>query len=185
MEPLEKLQKILCLLVWVCFACTQWPSKIALARIELPVAVDQDVCFSPKGNCDIKLIQFVQSAKKSIAVAIYAINLDDLVQVLVSQAKKMPVRVIVDKSQAHGKHSLVRKLIQSGVNVRYGRQHGIFHNKFIIVDQQRMETGSFNYTNNAARNNSENQIYINTPSIIAQYQRYFEDLWKNARYSRQ
>ena len=43
---------------------------------------DQEVCFSPNERCDIKLTKFVESAKGSIDVAIYDINLDQLVHQL-------------------------------------------------------------------------------------------------------
>jgi phosphatidylserine/phosphatidylglycerophosphate/cardiolipin synthase-like enzyme len=141
---------------------------------------DQEVCFSPDEYCDIKLLKFVQSAQKSIDVAIFDINLDQLVHALLVQAQKIPVRIIVDKREAKGPHSLVSLLIKAGANVRHGRQRGIFHNKFMIVDGKMIETGSFNYTHHASRSNNENQIYLANPQIVERFKKHFDEIWKRA-----
>jgi phosphatidylserine/phosphatidylglycerophosphate/cardiolipin synthase-like enzyme len=142
--------------------------------------VDNEVCFSPDELCDIKLEKFVQSAEKSLDIAIFDVTLDKFVHEVLVATKKMPVRIIVDKRQAHGENSLVPTLIKAGAEVRYGHQRGIMHNKFTIVDNKRVETGSFNYTNNASFNNHENQIYLSNPSIVARYREEFDKMWANA-----
>jgi phosphatidylserine/phosphatidylglycerophosphate/cardiolipin synthase-like enzyme len=146
--------------------------------------VDEEVCFSPDDPCDIKLIKFVDSAQGSIEVAIFDINRDELVHHLLVQARKIPVRVLVDQRQAKGEHSLVPLLIKvaataegSKLQIRIGRQRGIMHNKFTIVDGKMIETGSFNYTNSATDRNNENQIYLAKPSIVDRYKKRFEEIW--------
>jgi phosphatidylserine/phosphatidylglycerophosphate/cardiolipin synthase-like enzyme len=140
--------------------------------------IDQEVYFAPDEACDIKLTKFIQSAQKSIDIAIFDINLDKLVhEILVQTKKKIAVRIVVDRRQAKAPHSLVPLLIKAGANVRIGRQRGIMHNKFTIVDGKMIETGSFNYTNGAAFKNNENQVYLATPSIVERYRKRFEQLW--------
>ncbi len=141
---------------------------------------DLEVCFSPADPCDIKLIKFVQSAQKSLDIAIYDINLDQLVHEILVQSKKIPVRIIVDRRQAKGNHSLVPLLKKAGADIRYGHQRGIFHNKFTIVDNKMIETGSFNYTHHAATANHENQVYLANPKIIETYRKHFDELWSQA-----
>jgi phosphatidylserine/phosphatidylglycerophosphate/cardiolipin synthase-like enzyme len=148
--------------------------------IELEAPRDEEVCFSPMGSCAEKLVQFIRSAKKSVDVAIYDINQVDVVHELVVQANKIRVRVIVDRRQIREEHSAVPTLIRAGLDVRYGRQRGIFHNKFTVVDDKRVETGSFNYTQNASENNSENQVYLASPAIVGRYEKHFDELWKKA-----
>lgn len=164
-----------------------WPRE-AQARPANPLAkpvnetqvqapVDDEACFAPDEPCDIKLVKFVRSAKKSIDVAIFDLNLDQLVHELLLQSRRIPVRFVVDVRQAKASHSLVPMLIRSGARVRIGRQRGIMHNKFLIVDEKRLETGSFNYTNGAAFKNSENQLYLATPAVVSRYRSRFEKLW--------
>jgi phosphatidylserine/phosphatidylglycerophosphate/cardiolipin synthase-like enzyme len=150
----------------------------------VPAPKDEEACFSPDEPCDIKLIKFVGSAKKSIDVAIYDLNLDELAHKLLIQSRSIPVRVVVDERQAKGEHSLVPMLLKAGLPIRYGRQRGIMHNKFVIVDGQTVEVGSFNYTHHASRANQENQLYLAKPSIVERYRKRFEKIWSEAKVPR-
>jgi len=138
-----------------------------------------DTCFSPTEQCDVKLSLFLRKAKKSLDVAIYAINLPGTTEALISTSKHLKVRVVVDRVQSKGKKSTVPELVAAGVQVRYGVQKGsgIMHNKFSIVDGAEVELGSFNYTEHAASVNHENQFYTDASIVVARYQAYFEELW--------
>lgn len=152
------------------------PTDLAL----LPEPKPNEVCFSPEEPCGAKLVKFVLGAKKSLDLAIYDINLDQLVHSLAVASKRIPVRIIVDQRQSKGEHSLVGLLVKAGVNVRYGRQRGIMHNKFILRDGQTLETGSFNFTNHATLANNENQIYLDTPEIVSRYAKHYDKIWAEA-----
>jgi phosphatidylserine/phosphatidylglycerophosphate/cardiolipin synthase-like enzyme len=71
-------------------------------------------------------------------------------------------------------------MIKAGAAVRFGRQRGIMHNKFAIVDGKMVELGSFNYTHHASRANSENQIYLSNPKVVARFQQRFDKIWASA-----
>ncbi|PWU20269.1 MAG: hypothetical protein C5B49_04545 [Bdellovibrio sp.] len=142
---------------------------------------DGEVCFSPDEHCDIKLTKFIESAHTSLDIAIYDINLEQLVHQIILQSKKMPVRVLVDKRQTKERNSLVDLLVKAEVPVRFGHQRGIMHNKFAVVDGKMIETGSFNFTNHATEANSENQIYLSTPAIVGRYQDRFNKIWNDGK----
>ncbi len=150
-------------------------SVINEALVVPPVA--NEVCFAPDDPCDIKLTKFVQSAKSSLDIAIFDLNLDKLVHEILVQTKKIQVRILVDRRQAKSDHSLVSLLLKAGAKVKIGHQRGIMHNKFVIVDGKMLETGSFNFTNGAAFKNNENQVYLSTPTIVARYKAQFEKIW--------
>jgi phosphatidylserine/phosphatidylglycerophosphate/cardiolipin synthase-like enzyme len=158
----------------------KWVSSLqeAIRPIMISPPKDSEVCFSPQDPCDLKLIKFLDTAEKSIDIAIYDINIDELVHHLLLKAKKIPVRIVVDRRQSKGSHSLVNLLIKAGAQVRFGRQRGIMHNKFMIIDGKAIETGSFNYTNHAFKANRENQIYLWNPHIVEEFRQEFEILWK-------
>lgn len=145
----------------------------------IPIPQDQEVCFSPDEACDLKLLKLLQNAKKSIDCAIYDINRDSIVQYLIIASKSISVRVITDQRQAKGPHSFVGLLIKSGVQVRFGRQRGTMHHKFMIVDGKVLETGSFDYTNHASESNRENQVYLTQSAIVEKYKKHFDLLWSN------
>lgn len=153
--------------------------KIDEAKVSPPA--DLEACFSPEQGCDIKFWKFIQSAKKSLDVAIYDITHVKIAHELLVASKRIPVRVLVDLRQAKGVHTLVPLLIKGGIPVRIGNQRGIMHNKFTVLDGQWVETGSFNYTNNASDKNNENQLYLNNPKVVEQYRKRFAEIWERAK----
>lgn len=145
---------------------------------------DLDVCFSPTEACDEKLIHFIRLAQQKIDVAVFDITLDALVHLLLVKARSLPVRVLVDRRQAAGKHSLVKTLWKGKIPIRLGKQRGVMHHKFVLLDGQALQTGSFNYTFGAARLNQENQLYLfpspRNQGIIKRFQDQFEESWRDA-----
>jgi len=142
---------------------------------------DLDTCFSPDEACGEKLLAFVQSARRSVDVAVFAITLEDLVDELVDASMRIQVRVIVDARQAQTENSLVYRLIRGKVDVRYGRQRGLMHDKFSIVDDAMVQTGSFNYTTYASEASAENQVYLASPVVVKRYKAHFDEMWDRAR----
>ena len=55
------------------------------------------------------------------------------------------------------------------------------HNKFAVIDDHILITGSFNWTPTAERNNEENLLIIKDAPIIAKYRERFEYLWGQAQ----
>lgn len=140
-----------------------------------------EACFSPDEGCDEKLWKFIQSAKKSLDIAVFDLTHEKITHEILVASKRVPVRVVVDRRQSKGQHSLVSTLIKGGVPVRIGRQRGIMHNKFTIVDGERMETGSFNYTASASTKNQENQLYLSDAATVTRYRDRFEKIWSEAK----
>jgi hypothetical protein len=56
------------------------------------------------------------------------------------------VEVVVDKSQATARYTAATYLANQGVPVRVDYRYAIMHDKFIVVDGETVEEGSFNYT---------------------------------------
>ncbi len=146
-----------------------------------PAAGSVETCFSPVERCDLKLIALLQTATKNLDIAIYSITHPQIVAAIVAAKNRgVKVRMVVDRQQSTGTSSLVSLLKSSGISLRVGNAQGIMHDKFSIVDKRTLETGSFNYTNNASESNAENQIYLNDPSTILKFEVIFTALWSSA-----
>ncbi len=152
----------------------------AVGRASVPVPVPDEVCFSPEELCDARLAKFIESARSSIDVAVYDFNLDQVAHQLLVQSRKIQVRILADRRQSKGPKSLIPMLIKAGARVRFGRQRGIMHHKFVIVDGKMLETGSFNFTNGGANLNQENQVYLSTPKIVERFRKRFDESWAEA-----
>jgi phosphatidylserine/phosphatidylglycerophosphate/cardiolipin synthase-like enzyme len=87
------------------------------------------------------------------------------------------VRVVVDKLNATARYTLATFLANQGVPVRVDYRYAIMHDKFIVVDGQEVETGSFNYTAGAEDRNAENVLVLHDPAMAQHYGREWERLW--------
>ena len=72
------------------------------------------------------------------------------------QERSVDVVVILDKSQAEERYTAATYLTHHGVPVYIDRKHAIAHNKIMVIDGQEVIGGSFNYTEQAERENPEN-----------------------------
>lgn len=156
-------------------------AKKASDKIEdagTPAPKDNEACFSPDQNCDEKLKKFILSAKESLDVAIFEINDQKIIDAIIEQAYKVKVRMVINRKLRNNPEALAQ-FKANKMFVRVGKQKGIMHNKFVIVDGKRLETGSFNFTNGAANSNQENQLYLSTPGVVEQYKERFQKMWEN------
>ncbi len=134
-------------------------------------------CFSPPlpGGCDplATVIQAIAGARKTDLVQMYALTSRPIVTALLNAKRRgVDVRTIVDRSQLEEDRSdtyAVGRLSSGGVPVLVDTVPGLMHNKVMIVDDQTVVTGSFNYTWSAEHRNAENLLVIHDPALAAEY----------------
>ncbi len=52
------------------------------------------------------------------------------------------------------------------------------HDKFAVIDESVVLTGSFNWTTQAVKNNQENILFIQNNELAIKFLQEFEKLWK-------
>ncbi|QKX02211.1 phospholipase D family nuclease [Wolbachia endosymbiont of Dirofilaria (Dirofilaria) immitis] len=134
------------------------------------------VCFSPEEDCTKSLISEIDQSKESILVQEYTFTLKAVAYALIKAKKRgIDVKVILDKSQLHSKYSVINELFASKIPIWIDDKPKIAHNKIIIIDNQRVITGSFNLSRTARKGNAENLLIIkNYPELIKQYVKNWE-----------
>lgn len=76
----------------------------------------------------------------------------------------------------------MQQLLTAGIPLRTDSDFKIQHDKVIIVDEQSVETGSYNFTASADRANSENAILIeDEPALATQYLAHWQDRWQRGQ----
>jgi phosphatidylserine/phosphatidylglycerophosphate/cardiolipin synthase-like enzyme len=133
------------------------------------------VHFSPKGGCEESIVQLIHSAKKSIKIQAYGFTNANIIKALIYPNPGVQVQVILDKSDAKGDGFVEGASIASFSfgKVYIDKKHAIAHNKVIILDSEVVETGSYNFTENAELHNAENCLIIYDANLAKQY----EDNW--------
>lgn len=72
------------------------------------------------------------------------------------------------------------KLLQESLRYSSLNSDAIMHHKFVIIDDEAIITGSYNWTIKARRLNRENVIEVCDPTIVQEYSKEFENLLKNS-----
>lgn len=131
-----------------------------------------EVYFCPRDGCEDKLVDFLSGASEFIHCAVYDIDLPKLTDLLNEKNKEIEVKVIIDEDNEE-------EFSGDFVMVDYG--YGLMHNKFCVVDGNKVFTGSFNPTVNGAEKNNNNMILINSRILASNYEKGFEKLWAGER----
>lgn len=140
------------------------------------------VGFSPNGDSLKLILQSINSAKKSIHVAAYSFTSKPIAIALLNASRRgIDVKVVADLKSNVGQYSAIRFLANNHIPVKLNGNYAIFHHKFMIIDGDTLETGSFNYSANAVKHNAENVIILyHAPQIANIYEKEWQRLWSEA-----
>ena len=137
-----------------------------------------EIAFSPHGGATELVIKTIDSAKTSVRLAAYSFTSAPIAKALVAAHDRgVDVRVVVDKSNATARYTKVTFLANQHVPVRVDYRYAIMHDKFIVVDGETVETGSFNFTAAAESHNAENVLVLDDATLAARYAREWDRLW--------
>lgn len=137
------------------------------------------VLFSPQDECGKEILARIGPAEKSIELAMYMLTSRALSNALVSAAKRgVIVRVFLDGENAEEYYSKAGFLTKNGVIVKMERGEGLMHNKFCVIDDKVVITGSYNWTVSADLRNDENVIIMESDKIAKIFKVQFEKYWQ-------
>ncbi|HLC81253.1 MAG TPA: phospholipase D-like domain-containing protein [Candidatus Nanoarchaeia archaeon] len=127
-----------------------------------------EVYFCPQDNCEGQLVAFLDSAQQSIHCALFDVGLESIQQKLAEKEKTIEVKVVTD-------NDYLRKFPEDFVKAD---KSGLMHNKFCIIDGQKIFTGSMNPTFNDANKNNNNLLLIASHYLAENYEAEFQELWR-------
>ena len=129
-----------------------------------------DVYFSPHGGASLAVSQALDKARSIVLVQAYFFTSVPIADALVRAHKRgVTVKVLFDKSQKTHEYSVVGILAKAGISTKIDAAHAIAHNKIMIIDEQTVITGSFNFTKAAEERNAENLLIIHSEQLADQY----------------
>lgn len=77
------------------------------------------------------------------------------------------------------KGSDIPDLVREGIQIRTDKNpYALMHNKFVIVDEKILITGSYNWTAQATKMNQENIIILENDEMAKKFLAEFDTLWK-------
>lgn len=164
------------------FAALLLAASALATPLPAPKGAEFEVGFSPdKGSLDL-VLESIRSARTEILAAAYSFTSKPIAEALLAAAQRgVAVRLVADAKSNGGRYSAVTFLANHGVPVRLNGRYAIFHHKLLVVDRSSLETGSFNYSEAAARKNAENVLLVrNAPALAAIYATEWERLWNES-----
>jgi len=137
-------------------------------------------CFTPRNQCQPLLISAIDKAQHSIYVQNYSFTAKSLAMALVmAHARGVKVNVISDKGQRQVR-SVISYLKEAGIPVFLDEKVAIAHNKVLIIDEQYVITGSYNFSTIAETRNAENLLIIGSPDLAYQYLENWQERLKES-----
>jgi len=148
--------------------------------ISISTLAKTEVYFSLYDNSQKAIIKNINQAEAFINIAMYVFTDREIAFPLVkAQERGVKVRLYLDKEQVEYQYSQSRFLVQKGIKTRISSNRYIMHNKFAIIDNRILLTGSYNWTFSANHRNDENLMVIDDPEVIEIFQNQFANLWTN------
>jgi phosphatidylserine/phosphatidylglycerophosphate/cardiolipin synthase-like enzyme len=146
--------------------------------ISISTLAKTEVYFSLYDNPQKEIIKNINQAETYINIAMYTFTDKEIALSLANaQERGVKIRVYLDRSQIGSTYSISRLLVQKGIKVRISTNNYIMHNKFAIIDNRLLLTGSYNWTFAANNKNEENLMVIDDLELIEIFQNQFVNLW--------
>jgi phosphatidylserine/phosphatidylglycerophosphate/cardiolipin synthase-like enzyme len=122
--------------------------------------------FAPDHNPEMEIMKQITKAKKRIDFAIFTFSKSSGIDDALAMAKRsgIPIRGALSKSQANQHWSVKDELKEAGLQLflvpKPGTKVRKLHHKLMVIDDQLIIAGSFNYTGPANYINDENVVII-------------------------
>lgn len=141
----------------------------ATGRIVYEIGKNPEVYFCPRDDCGKILENNIKSANSSVYCAFYDLNLRNVINALAVKSRIIDVKIVIDDSNNKGQIK--------GDGVRMDNEKALMHNKFCVIDDSIVLTGSFNPTDNDNNYNNNNLVVIHSQILPKNYKDEFDELW--------
>jgi phosphatidylserine/phosphatidylglycerophosphate/cardiolipin synthase-like enzyme len=127
--------------------------------------------FAPRDRVMDKVVQEANKARHSIKFMIFTYTDQDLAKQMVSQAKLgVDVQGVIEaRGASQGAMPTLFCAKQKMLQVRTDGNSATMHHKVIIIDDETVITGSFNFTRSADTANDDSLVIIRNPNVAALY----------------
>ncbi|MCX8123608.1 MAG: phospholipase D-like domain-containing protein [Spirochaetes bacterium] len=143
--------------------------------------IDINVYFSPDDNIERIITKRIEKAKKSIFFLAFSFTSDEIGEAIIAKHKQgVTVKGVFEKKDIKNVNSEYIKLKVEGLDVLYDANPNTMHHKVIIIDEEWVITGSYNFSKNAKKRNDENCIMIRSSDIAKLYLQEFDTIYNLA-----
>ncbi|MEN9343283.1 MAG: hypothetical protein RLZZ453_70 [Chlamydiota bacterium] len=150
------------------------------------------VLFSPEDHLAEELISLIEKERSSIRLAAYYLSHKQVIKALIyAHERGVNVQVVLDPKSLRSEAiidqmkklpfpvlvfdpPITYRVLKNGKKVR--QRKPLMHDKFCVFGEDRVWTGSFNFTLDASRVNKENALIVESREIASSYLAEFEKI---------
>ncbi|MCY4022196.1 MAG: phospholipase D-like domain-containing protein [Anaerolineaceae bacterium] len=152
------------------------PQRFMLEPAKVPVR--------RSGGIDAPLAAAIDAAQVSLDIAAFELN-NPLLAGAILDAAERGLRVRVVSDDEHGLRAsdgLITALRAAGIPVVDDGRSALMHNKFVIIDDLSVWTGSMNLTVNGADRHNNNLLQLRSAEAARRYQAEFDEMFVQGRF---
>ena len=136
------------------------------------------VYFTPPAGAAQAIAKAIDASNKEVLVQAYGFTHNAIAQAVVrAHQRGVKVSVLLDQKSDHTNRYVVDLFNNAQVTMRQDGKHAIAHNKVMVVDENIVITGSFNFTNSAETRNAENFLILKSSPLAARYKEEWLKHW--------
>ncbi len=139
------------------------------------------VKFSPEENCFDMILKELSTAKRSVKIAMFAFSDNRIAHYLkILSSKGVNIKIIADREwNISSIYSDVEEMSRY-TDMRFDGCQALLHEKFVIIDDRLLLTGSYNYTASAQSRNDEFLIKTSDIYLLERFISHFDRLWSES-----
>ncbi len=132
-----------------------------------------------RGGIDSALARAIDKTRASLDIAVFDLDNSTIADaILAAHRRGVAVRIVTDDEHGlHNEDSDLPRLREAGVPLIDDGRSALMHNKFMILDERTIWTGSMNYTINGAYRHNNNVFALDDARAVAAYQAEFEEMF--------
>ncbi|MCY3976821.1 MAG: phospholipase D-like domain-containing protein [Chloroflexi bacterium] len=140
------------------------------------------IIFAAEGDEIAALKTEIEGATRSIHIMTFVFSLEELAEAILLGAaqKDLVVQGVFEKRNSTASWSQLPALHCAGAAMRQDGNRYVLHHKVIIIDEDTVITGSFNFSKSAAQSNDENIVIIRDATIAGLYLDEWKRIWDSA-----
>jgi len=125
---------------------------------------------------DDAFLGFLNSAKRSIYGAFFEFELPAAAEVCIEKHKQgVDVRIVSDSN--YKGRSAIQSCVAAGIPVVFDNRDAFMHDKFCVVDERLVWTGSTNVTENCMYRNDNNSLVLDSPKLAEDFSAEFDEMF--------
>jgi len=128
------------------------------------------------GRPDRRLAAAIDAAERRVDIAAYAFDLELVAEALLrAHQRGVRIRLVTDSDYEELRGIAIVR--EGGIPVVTDRQSSLMHNKFIVIDDQTVWTGSWNLTDNGTLRNNNNIVIAESKKLAENFTLEFEEMF--------